>query len=129
MLNIQGIGGQYRGLFLSVDVMLENPLDYGIDPSMMVFDVNISARNDNTDVFSWNDFTFYVLDKHNRLYIAQSIPKSFLSASPVKDTGEPSNALRGLVQLRLRPVFLYHDLRVAFFYHPSNRIKIITLTH
>jgi hypothetical protein len=66
--------GTYRGDGISVDVMLGNPLEYGIDPDKLVFKVKVAPRNENTGTLRLDAFVFYVMDNDYHLYRATTIP-------------------------------------------------------
>jgi hypothetical protein len=129
MLSNHGYTGFYRDESLYVDVMLENPLDYGIDASMLVFSVRIVLKNGDADAFSQDDFTFYLMDNDNSLYSVQNAPYSIQGAYAALDNGELPKTLRGLITAELRPELLYQDMRVGFMYRPYDRIELITLRH
>ena len=128
MLDKLGFSGEYRDKDISVDIMLENPLEYGIDAGILLFSVRIAPRRAGAPTPQINEFSFYIMDKYNRVYNLRSAPIHIEKETSV-ELDCSINAVNSLIQTKLRPIFLYHDMRIAFFYRPYNRIEIIALTH
>ena len=128
MLDKLGFSGEYRDRDISVDIMLENPLEYGIDAGNLLFSIKISQRSADAPILRINEFSFYIMDKYNRMYNVQdALVPTEKEAAIVLDCS--ISAINGHIQTKLRPIFLYHDIRIAFYYQLYNRIEIITLTH
>ena len=127
MLKNFGYDGTYRDEKISVSVMLENPLDYGLEATELVFSVIVKGRNDSSARLE--DFTFYVMDEANRLYNTHRTTRFKHSGEegPVDD--EPPVTPDALVTTRLHHEFLFQDLRIAFFYRPHETIHVIALKH
>jgi hypothetical protein len=127
MLKNFGYDGTYRDEKMSVSVMLENPLDYGLESTELVFSVTVKGKNGNSPQLE--DFTFYVMDEANRLYNTQSTPRFKHSTEAAPEDDEPLIKPDGLITTKLNHEFLFQDLRIAFFYRPYGKIFVIELKH
>jgi hypothetical protein len=125
MLKNKGIAGAYHDENISVGVLLENPLDYGLEATELVFSVTLTAKTESAALNS-KDFAFYIMDEENCLCNTRFIPYSDLKA-PYDD--EPTRRPDTLICAELKPEFLFQDIRVSFYYVPGGKIHIITLKH
>jgi len=120
---------KFSGLFhdenLSVNVTSENPADYGLEATELVFSVVLRAKNG--DAPKLEDFTFYIMDEANCLHNAQSISATAIEIDPRDD--EPVQRPDGLIHTYFKHEFLFQDLRIAFEYRPYRKISIIELRH
>jgi hypothetical protein len=129
MLNRIGYYGVYKDNDISVSIMLENPLEYGLDAELLVFSVVIKPHSGDVVVIQLNDFAFYIMDADNRLYNAYVAPDLRLGTGVVIDTDDPPHTLRALITADFKHEYLYQALRVAFYYKPCNRVELIRLEH
>ena len=128
MLKNLGYDGAYHDGNISVSAILENPLDYGLEASALVFGVTLKAKGNGSATPKLDDFTFYVMDETNRLYNAQSVPY-LKPGAEMPDGNEPVRCPDALIHTAFRHEFLFQDLRVAFYYRLYTEIKIIGLKH
>ena len=72
---------KFSGIFhddnLSVHLTLENPLDFGLDVTFLVFSVTVRYQNNNDTKPKLEDFTFYIMDEAGNMYDTQHIPGCF----------------------------------------------------
>jgi hypothetical protein len=156
MLTEIGYHGVYRDENISVSLLLENPLRYGLASGVLLFSVAIRPRDSVIDGFgddtlscinnvidggneygvsimSLNDFTFYLMDEHNHMHNVQSVPHSALSAvvksGIAEDTQSLELATRGFIKADFKCEFLYQSMRVAFYYEPYERIEVVGLRY
>jgi len=126
MLKNLGYVGTYHDNNISVNVLLENPIDYGLEPTALVFSITLKAKNDS--VLQPEDFTFYIMDETDRLYNTQAIPNPTSSIEAAPDD-EPVRQPDMLIHTDFQHEFLFQDLRIAFYYRPYMKISIIKLKH
>jgi hypothetical protein len=124
MLKNKGIAGAYHDENISVGVLLENPLDYGLEATELVFSVTITAKSESA-ALNLKDFAFYIMDETNHIHNAHVVPHLSQEADPNDD---------GLVRrpdcllcAEFKPEFLFQDLRVTFYYAPYGKFHIIEL--
>ena len=122
---------KFSGIFhddnLSVHLTLENPLDYGLDATTMVFSVAVKFKNDTDVAPKLKDFTFYIMDEAGCMYDTQHIATPITTQA--QDNDEPEYLPDGLIVTDFKHHFLYQDLRIPFNYRPYQRISIIDLNH
>jgi len=125
MLKNLGYDGTYHDENISVSILLENPLDFGLELTKLVFSITLRTKN-NPTAPRMEDFAFYVMDEAHYLYNTQHTPylKSFVETIP---DDEPIRQPDGLIQTNFKHDFLFQDLRVAFYYRPYKKINIIEL--
>ena len=118
---------KFSGIFhddnLSVHVTLENPLDYGLEVTTLVFSVTVKAKS-NTDVVM-GDFAFFIIDEAGCMYDAKYVSTPTITT----DIDEPEQQPDGLILTDFKHEFLYQDLRIAFKYRPYQSISIIELNY
>lgn len=126
MLKNLSYDGTYRDENISVSIMLENPLDWGIEVTAFVFSIALRSKNDNPIPARMSDFTFYIMDENNHLYNTQIIlsPK-FPQA--IQEDDESIRQPDGLIQTDFKYEFLFQDLRIAFYDRPYEKMNIIKL--
>ena len=129
MLKNYGYDGAYRDDNISVSVMLENPLEYGLEADTLVFGVILKAKNSEASVPRLEDFTFSIMDEADRLYETQSIPCSKSDTEMASEDGEPARKPDGLITTGFNHDFLFQDLRIAFYCPPYEKTHIIELKH
>ena len=127
MLKSYGYDGVYNDENLSVSVLLENPLEHGLDATQLVFSVTLRAKNSAAPKLE--DFTFYVMDEADRMYNTQSAPHSEPTAKATPEDEESARCPDILLHADFRHDFLFQDLRIAFYYRLYQRINIIALKH
>ena len=127
MLKNLGYAGTYRDDNISVSVLLENPLEYGLEPTDLVFSVVFRAKN--TVTLRLEDFTFYIMDEANSLYNTQNTPYSKPAVEIDYDDDEPMRNPDRLIYTGFKHDFFYQDLRIAFYYQHYKNISIIELKH
>ena len=126
MLKNLGYDGAYHDENISVSVLLENPVEYGIDAAQLVFSVALRANNRSHTAPHIDDFTFYIIDETHYIYNTQYMPYSKPAAEELPDD-EPIRQPDGLIHTELKHKFLFQDLRIAFYYRPYKKINIIDL--
>ena len=122
-----GYDGAYHDMSISVSVLLENPLEWGIEATELVFSVALRAKNGDTP--NMEDFTFYVMDEADRLYDTRIIPYSKPVIETPLDDGERERRPDGLIYTDFKHHFLFQDIRIAFQYRFYRKISIIELKH
>ena len=127
MLKNFGYGGAYHGMSISVSVLLENPLECGLEATDLAF--SVALRSKNGDTLKLEDFTFYVMDETGQLHSTRSIPNSMPTIETTSDDDEPVRRPDGLIHTDFKYEFLFQDLRIAFSYRPYGKINIIELKH
>jgi hypothetical protein len=128
MLKNFGYGGAYRDENISVSVLLENPLDYGIEAAKLVFSVAIEDKNSGTSS-RLEDFIFYIMDEGNHLYHFQNTPCLNHDTEASTDDIDPVQKPDGLIITDINYAFLFQDLRIAFRYPNHTDLRIIELKH
>ena len=128
MLKNYGYGGAFRDENITVSLLLENPLDHGLEASALVFSVSLSAKN-NSLIPHIEDFTFYIMDEDNRLYNTQKMPIIDCAVEAGLDDEEPILQPDILIYADFQYNFLFQDLRICFRYRHYDSIRIIELTH
>jgi len=127
MLKNFGYDGAYHDMSISVSVLLENPLEYGIDATKLVFSVVMRGINGGSPKLE--DFTFYVLDEADQLHSTQIIPFSNPDIETTLEDDEPVRRPNGLIFTDFKHYFLFQNLRIAFYYRPYRRSNTIELKH
>ena len=127
MLKNLGYAGTYHDKNIAVNMLMENPLDCGLESSALVFSVNLGSKKG--DIPKLNDFTFYFMDEANRLYNTHSTSNPNLIIKTDTDDDEPARRPDGLIHADFRHEFLFQELRIAFYYQPYKKIEIIELRH
>jgi len=121
---------KFSGLFhdenFSVNITLENPLDYGFTVETLLFSVNINAKDNKVISLQQKDFKFYIMDEAEYLYNTQNI-QTPVNAKPINE--ELEYQPERLIFTDFKHDFLYQDLRMAFYYRPYRRFNIIELRH
>ena len=125
MLKNFGYDGVYYNQDITVSVLLENPSDYDLEAATLVFSVTIKDKRSGTANLHLEDFSFYIMDEQNHIY---NTKKAVGLQSSVKDN-EPVRNPDILLLAEFRPEFLFQDLRIAFYYEPSQQFHIIELKH
>jgi len=118
-----GYDGTYRDEKMSISVMLENPLKYGLEATELAFSIVLRAQNGSPSI---DDFAFYVMDESNRLYNTRIMPCPNPEVEPVPDD-EPIRQPDRLIVTDFNHEFLFQDLRIAFYYPLCRKINIIEL--
>ena len=57
---------------MSVDVLMRNPLDCGLDSGTLVLDITLKPRQANVDTLPFGEFQFYLMGEDDCLYNTQS---------------------------------------------------------
>lgn len=128
MLKNLGYDGAYHDENMSVSVLLENPLEYNLEASTLVFSIALRSKN-GSKILRLEDFAFYVMDETNRLYNTQSTPYSKSTNGVIAEDDEPVRCSSGLLHTDFKYDFLFQDLRIAFYYRPDMKFSIIKLKH
>ena len=122
---------KFSGIFhdenLSVHLTLENPLDFGLDVTVLVFSVTVRHQNNKDTAPKLEDFTFYIMDEAGCMYDTQHILTTTITKN--QDNDEPEYPPDGLIVTEFKHEFLYQDLRIAFCCRPYQRTSIIELNH
>lgn len=130
MLKNLGYGGAYHDPDLSVSVLLENPLDCGLEAATLVFSVTVRDKRKGMSHPCLNHFSFYIMDEQNHVYNTEKM----LGVRPnvqaaIEEDDEPVRTPDGLILAEFRQEFLFQDLRIAFYYEPYRQLHIIELRH
>jgi len=125
MLKNFGYDGVYKDGDISVNLLLENPLEHNLDATELAFSVKVGARNAGTVTPRLEDFTFYIMDEVNNLHNTGIAP--YLGNIPEDD--EPVQIPDGIIHTSFKHDFLFQDLRIAFYYRHFKQITIIELKH
>lgn len=119
--------GTYRDKDISVIVILQSPLDYGLNANTMAFEVMVAAKSDSTVAPLLKDFTFYIIDEANLFYNVRNATYSSLRVDMIINPEESPHTQKRLILTEFMPEFLYQEMRVGFYYKPYNHIEMITL--
>lgn len=130
MLRNLGYDGVYHDQNISVGVLLENPLDYGLESTMLVFSVSIKDKRNRRENLNIEDFSFYMMDEQNYIYNMQKITGFHLKAK-ITETADVSiqKPAVALIFVGFKPEFLYENLRIAFYSVLEHSFHIIELKH
>ena len=128
MLKNFGYGGIYRDENISVSVLLENPLEYGIEANKLVFSVVLKDHS-GAAFPELENFSFYVMDESKRLYNARSLPYLKQDTGAAGGDDEPVRKPDGLIITDFNHDFLFQNLRIAFSCRNNTNIRIIELKH
>ena len=124
MLKNLRFSGMYHDENLLVDIMLENPADYGIEASSLVLSVAVKGKNGDTP--KMEDFDFHVMDETDSHYSTMSVP---VPSNISNSDDEPVICPDWLIVTEFKHEFLFQDLRIAFYYQPYQKISIIGFRH
>jgi len=125
MLKHLKFSGIFHDSHLSVSVTLENPKDYGLEATKLVF--SVALRSKDGEIQRFEDFTFYVMDETCRLYNTQSISPHATEINQCDN--EPVRHQDGLIYTNFKHDFMFQDLRIAFGCRIYRRLNIIELKH
>ena len=126
MLKNLGYNGAYRDENISVSILLENPMEHGLEPTDLAFSVTLISKNGEPP--RMKDFAFYVMDETNRLHNTKDAPYVKHAPEPYEDD-EPVCCPNGLIHTDFTHDFLFQDLRIAFYYRPYMKISLIKMKH
>lgn len=129
MLKNLGYDGAYHDQNLSVSVLLENPLDFGLEPVTLVFSVTVKGKQDCAVNLNIEDFTFYIMDEQNRIYNMQKATGLQPNIETADRDDEPIRKPDALIFADFNPIFLFENLRIAFYYAPDRKFYITELKH
>lgn len=129
MLKDCGYGGAYHDKDISVSMLLENPLDCGLEAASLVFSVIIRDKGTGSAKLSPEDFTFYIMDEHNSIYNTQKVFGLRPKVRVLQEDDEPVREPDCLIFTEFRPEFLFQDMRIAFYYRHHRQLHIIELRH
>lgn len=129
MLKNLGYYGTYHDPNISVSVLLENPLDFCIDPSKLVFNVMVKNKRQGTKPCSFESCTFYIMDEQNRIYSTDKVACAQSDAKAKEAEDEAAQCPDGLILAEFKPEFLFQNLRVVFYDEPGQQLHIIALKH
>ena len=129
MLKNCGYGGTYHDKDISVSMLLENPLDCGLEAASLVFSVIIRDKRTGSAKLSPEDFTFYIVDEANFIYNTQ---KTFGQYPQIQELPGDDESVREpdcLIFTEFRPEFLFQNMRIAFYDRHHRQLHIIELRH
>lgn len=128
MLKKSGYNGAYNDQNISVNVLLENPVDCGLEETNLVFSIRLRGKKESDAIVKIQEFTFYIMDEANCLHSTRIM---LCPTGTVETTidDEPIRQPGGLILTEFKHDFLFQDLRIAFYYKPYRRIIIIELKH
>ena len=127
MLKNLGYHGLYRDQDISVSVLLENPLDCGLEAAALVFSVIVRERQNGTANLGMDSLSFYIMDEQNRIHNMQKMSGLRPNIKVAVDDDEPVRSPDGLIFTDFKPEFLFQNLRIAFYYVPHQQFHIIEL--
>ena len=128
MLKNSGYSGAYRDDDITVDVIMENPLNHGLNADTLAFGVMVKPANNSTVSPRLDDVAFYIMDEANNLYNTRTaVWKRSDAETDDPDDDKSAHTLRQLIYAALKPEWLYQDMRVAFHYKEHDFIGIISL--
>ena len=128
MLKDCGYGGAYHDKDISVSMLLENPLDCGLEATSLVFSVIIRDKRTGSAKFSPEEFTFYLVDEANFIYNTQKAFGPYPKIQEIPEDGEPVREPDCLIFTEFRSEFLFQDLRAVFYCEHQRQFHIINLT-
>jgi hypothetical protein len=129
MLKKYGYAGNYHDEDISVGILLENPLDIGLEADTLVFSVTLRGKSNTVNAPRLEDFNFYLMDEDNNLYNAPITLYTDLTAAAVSSNDEPPRRPDGLIKVGFKHEFLFQDLRIVFYYRPYARLNVIKMKH
>ena len=129
MLKNRGYGGIYHDQDISVSVLLENPLDCGLESASLVFSVIIRDKRTGSAKLRPEEFSFYLMDEHNLIYNTQKVFGQYPKIQEIPEDGEPVREPDCLIFTEFRPEFLFQDLRIVFYDGHHRQFHIIELRH
>lgn len=128
MLKKLGYNGAYNDQNISVNVLLENPVDCGLEETNLVFSIRLRGKKESAAIVKIQEFRFYIMDETNCLHNTRiMLCPTGIAETTVDD--EPMRQPDGLILADFKHSFLFQDLRIAFYYQPYRRIIIIGLEH
>jgi hypothetical protein len=127
MLKNLGYDGAYRDETITVNVLLENPLEHSLDESMLVFGVTMRNKIDSTHHLQWAELIFYVMEENDCLHNTENMQSLHPDAATESACDKPIPPPDRLIRTAFRPEFLFQDLRVAFYNRRTERLHIIKL--
>jgi len=125
MMKNLGYDGVYHDENISVSVLLENPKDFRLESSSLVFSVTVKSKLGDTPTM--DDVTFYVMDEADYLYNTHKITDKIISTEHEPYDDEPAHLPDGLICTDFKYEFLFQDLRIAFYVRGCNKINIVKL--
>lgn len=128
MLKNLGYDGAYNDENISVNILLENPMDWDFEETNLVFSIALRGKKESAIAIKFEDFNFYIMDEANYLHNTRSVSRSRRVIEAIDDD-EPIRQPDGLILTDFKPSFLFQELRIAFYYQPYRRIIIIELKH
>jgi hypothetical protein len=120
--------GVRRDSEMTIDVVMRNPLEFGLDSTTLVLDILVKPKLLGTYTLPFDDFRFYLMDENDDLYNTRS--KTHADLGVVADTEhieDSSRISRGLILTELKHEYLYQDMRLLFYYEPNKKFGIIKL--
>ena len=129
MLKKLGYSGAYRDQNISVSVLLENPLDYGLDPATLVFSVIVKDKQNSATALGFVDYSFFIIDEQNHIYNTKKKLGVCSNTKTAADDDEPTRCSDGLILVDFKPEFLFQDLRIAFYHEAYQQLYIIKLKY
>jgi len=122
--------GTYSDEDITISAVLKNPSDCSLNENDLAFSVFVKGKHGDNAAPHMDDFVFYVIDDNYCIFNMQLVPytdslPATLPFEPQDD--EPKLMPSGIIYMELRPAFIFHDLRVAFYYRRYERVEIIKL--
>jgi hypothetical protein len=112
-------GGSYKDENLLMEAMLLNPAEHGYAEDVLLFEIGITLIS--TDKPHITEFIFYITDGQT---------KSIYNATDVTEiSADGIWTMTVHVAYPLRTEYLYHDIRLGFFYEPYNCIEFVEINH
>lgn len=128
MLKDCGYGGAYHDKDISVSMLLENPLDCGLEAASLVFSVIIRDKRTGSARLNLEEFTFYIIDEDNFIYNTQKVFGQNPKIQEIPGDDEPVRKPDCLISTEFRPEFLFQDMRAVFYCEHQKQLHIINLT-
>lgn len=129
MLKNLGYYGTYHDQNVSVSVLLENPLNYGVESSKLAFSVMVKNKQNSAETLDFKNCTFYIMDEKNHIYNTEKVfgvPPT-IEATAVED--ETICRPDGLIFADFRPEFLFQTLRIVVYCESCRQFYVIELKH
>lgn len=129
MLKNLGYDGVYRDQDITVNALLENPLDFGLDAGTLVFSISIRNKRKGAKNLTLEDLSFYIMDEKDRIYSTQKMPYIPPTEGARAEDDEPLPDPEGLILTDFKHEFLFQDMRIAFRYGSSQQLHTIELKY
>ena len=122
---------KFSGVFtddeLFFSITLENPTDFGFEPTIFLFSIVVRGKNSDNYSPKLEDFTIYIMDEANCMYNTRHVEMPANIPCPLME--ECTDLPNGLISGEFSPDFLFQDLRIAFYCQHYQKVNIVELRH